>query len=414
MLEDADLSLLLSELPLRSLRQDVKLVAHTEGARADAAWQPRLRMHRRNVLRFLRRAGAELPEQWAELWPPIVETVRSLRVQAQADGRILGPWEDSSYLGASGAGLKLYVRGQGTATRDIVDAIATLYGIEPGLKTLLVTVLDADSEARGAECLDYDNVPRLPGEEDRCNEVREVLEFDLPDAPGGDLVEMETDLPETPSSAAHGGTSLDGGEQIERFVPARPSPPPSVAAPDHSDEVLPPPRLEPPRVAVDYGGLAAKGYKVEPRVAAGVAGLDLEDADDALDPEEPELRKCALSFYDVVNGFLPIKRRQVRALSGAGGLRTVHFFGEHYKAEQAGDFHVRVKGAVALFERYQVVAGTVVYLRAGAPGVIEAELHEDEHLVANVWLLRAGREREARPRAATSGRGALGDRRHCL
>lgn len=371
----------LRKLGIPSLNEAIVLSPIPTDPVPDGRWLPTLRLHADNIRRFLHAVGAKLDEDWVDQWPPPVEKVRDLSIQAHRAEAFVAEWQSSSYLGATRTGLKLYVRGTSTTTRDVVDAVAALFGFEPGRKTLLVSVLDARTAAEGAAALDYDDIPGLdigavdwsPGD---------VIELD--DEPDLGLLEPDPGPASSPAPPRAADAPIITPVSFERSMTPDPSPQPDKDSIAEPVSQTPPARLVPPRIATEWEELESQ-YNVEEVWEPDVDERDV-GADDPRDEENPLLRRCVLSFYDVENGFLPVGAAETRQLAG-GVVQAVHLLGERRGAALVGDHHLRIDGGRVLFQEQQVVPGTVVRLHPGALGVIELELREEPHSVEDVWLL---------------------------
>lgn len=380
---------LLRRLAIPMLSETISLHPFPKDPVPDNGWRPTLRRHADNIRRFLQAVGANLDDDWMDQWPPPVERVRDLSIQAHRDQAVVAEWPASSYLGSTRTGLKLYVRGASTSTRDVVDAVAALFGFEPGRKTLLVSVLDAQTAADGAEALNYDDIPPLDAGVVGWSRADVVELDDMPDAGSLDL-----DVEQPPVTSAREAPLAPVATPVS-FEPARASDmgEQDDRDPSYDEAISPttapvlevaPPRLIAPRVATEWDELEGT-YHVEERWEPDVEERDV-GADDPRNAENPLLRRCVLSFYDVDNGFLPIGAVEAHRLA-SGPLRSVHLFGELRDASLVGKHHLRIFGGRAVFQEQQVVPGTVVRVQPGAMGVIELELHEEPHPVEDVWLL---------------------------
>jgi len=392
-----EIAAFIDRLPLVSLRSAVELEPIVEGTSQEAAWRERLALHQRNVLRFLRHARASLPDDWVEGWPPVVESVRSLRIRAFYGARQVAEWEDTCFLSERNGILTLSVKGTTTTARSIVDAIATLYGIEAGHKTLLVQVLEAKTDADGADALDYDQIPQLRQDDPWVNV--EPAAIDL--YPAKEQIEPEPNVAgDEPDVDPSWGSPPTGEKQSETppetivFEPSttddedqseieyQPGPSPTAS----SDSAPTNGPLEPPRVATDWDALS-DAYDIEEIWEPPVEEIDLGQEQTDVPDDGPPRRKCVLSFYDWDGGLLPLRGRDTRVLAGPSGIRSVTVFGQEFPARQIDDRSVAIEGGRELYLQNEIVPGTVIHLRPGLPGRIELHINEDLHEVNDVWVL---------------------------
>jgi hypothetical protein len=400
----SEIAAFIDRLPVRSLRAAVDLEPIVEGTSQEAAWRTRLAMHQRNVLRFLRHVRAALPDDWVDSWPPVVESVRSLRVRAFYGARQVAEWEDSCFLAERNGVLTLSIKGATTTARSIVDAIATLYGIEAGHKTLLVQVLQATTESDGEEALDYDEIPQLRHDDPWVDVEPAAVDLDLsgqtssPD-PEPARVELGTDDPPQVSADAP-EARLEAPDEAftfetepEEVAEDRPEAEANVL--DRSDDPTVDPDvdggavagpLQPPRVPTDWDALGDT-YDIEEIWEPPVEEIDLGQEDQPEADDEGPRRKCILSFYDWDNGLLPLRQRDSRVLAGPGGVQSVTIFGRELRAHQIDDRSVAIDGGRELYLDNEIVPGTVIHLRPGLPGRIELHVNEDLHEVTDVWVL---------------------------
>jgi hypothetical protein len=382
---------LLDSLALTSLREAVRLQPFCEGQRAEEEWPRRLAVHGPNVLRFLKSAGARIDRELFEAWPPLVEGVASLSVQATIDGAAIADWVADAHLSHTDSGLTLYVRGGNLDTKAVVDAIAAEFGIDRGQKTLLRAVLESRTAEAGAKELDWENINPLS--------ERETLYFTATDAPSLNFGEIDDEIAtgDPASSPDRGHEDTEGWDPIDAIaasdsseILATPDVYQEVEAEDTeiSDRRQAMDRVRSPRGSTDAGSLEEQGFQF-------VADLDNEPleqsylperGDEADDKIQDEVRLC-LSFFDVAQGFVPLAASVVNRLASGVALNSLRAFGEIVSAAPHGDHHVRLVGGSELFYSRQVVPGTVVRARPSVPGVIELEFRPDVHSVDGVWML---------------------------
>lgn len=396
---------MLAQLPTESLREAIELEPEVEGSRKEDKWLTRLAVHQRSILRFLRYVRADLPDDWVENWPPVVETVRSLRLRAYHDSVLLAEWEDDCFISPRQGVLTLSIRGTRTDIRSIVDAIATLYGIEAGRKTLLVAVLQAETESEGREALDYDEIPDLRADDPWTNIEHAIVDVDLISAAAPsneittDVDSSVRDREESQSELGHEEPTLsqepfvfevdrpeeahdtDEGDAHEN-VRLRPV----SAEPDAHSELMVSDRPAPPRVHTDWEDLS-QSYDVVDVWETDIEDVDLGDEEDETAHDSGHRSKCVLSFYDWGNGYLPIRSHDSRALAGPDGIRSVTIFGKELAATQVTDQAVQLEGGRDLYTQNEILPGTVIHLRPSLPGRIELHLNEDHHEVHDVWIL---------------------------
>jgi len=397
---------LLNALPIESLRNSVRLEPVTSGERIDSKWAPKLMMHAENVHRYLLANGDGDLASLATQWPPMVRTVSQLSIRALCDDIEVTNWEDPCFLGPDHQGrFVLFLQGARADTRSVADSIAMLFGVGSSKKTLLVQVLDSPTSQAGAEALDYDEVPPLrAGSTVTFEQVEVEIGFD--DYSPAEELPAESDEPANSASYANDPSTFSGADSATApkdnapdKSPELPTHEPSstdeselttqvVTEPDPSTSSVLPLRPAPARVRSDWDAIASD-FNVEQRFEAPVEDVDL-GADEPKSVDEPRRRRCVLSFYDVTHGLLPLRRSDVRSLAGPGRLELVHLFGQPRRASVADDQHVQIDGGIELFQDRLVVPGVVVHLSPGAPGSIEATLHEHPHVINDVWILELG------------------------
>jgi len=405
---------LIDVLELRSLRSAVELDPLVEDVTPDDRWPGILRIHKVNVLRFLKAAGKRLEPALIEGWPPIVEGVSSLTVRATFEEELIDEWAAEAHLAEINGELVLYVCGDSLDARAVVDAISYEFGVDRGKKSLLLGVLQARSALEGEQALDWENIPQLSAKDaayvydHASTEVAFVEDEASTDAePGTDAWvddnPVQPDAPEelapppeeealvgepTPADEAadEGTLRLDDlpapADETLAVVTPLVGPDEEAAAGDSGE------RFQSPRGTTDREALRSAGISI-------VRDLDDEVADDDYLPEPKdsrdevranELRVC-LSFFDVSNGHIPVSTRDLGWLCSGVELREVILFGEHVTAARAGPKHVRIEGGPSIYHSRQVVPGTVLLLHPSVPGTIEIVIRPDVHRVNGVWML---------------------------
>lgn len=409
-----DVGVFVSQLPVGSVREAVDLEPDTEGGSQEAAWRQRLAVHRHNIFRFLRHVRADLPDDWAESWPPLVERVRSLRVRAFYGDRQVAEWEDTSFLAMRQGVLRLLVKGDETTVYSIVNAIATLYGIEAGKKSLLVSVLQKQTASEGEEALEFDQIPELRSDDPWESIEPVVIDLDRNDQlwdPAADVVPAGTEN-DGVSEASSIGAEAEQAEIGEPFTTENEPdqvianlvlPPVEVVEPFDvvSRQPLPDSKHQPgsrpsaPRVPTQWDALQ-DDYEIQVVWESPGDEVDLGNEHRIEADARGRRSKCVLSFYDCVNGLLPLRESDSRAIAGPGGVQTVTIFGKEYAAQQADELCVAIEGGRELFLENEIVPGTVVHLRAGRLGRIELDIKEQVHEVSDVWILELDDEGKLR------------------
>ena len=402
--ESAELAVLLDQLEIRSLRSAITLEPIAQGVATEDHLPEVLRQQATNVLRFLKSSGTHLDRALLEAWPPIVRGVVAMTVRASLDGQILDEWDATAHLMQDRGDLVLFVIGGHLESRSVVDAISSVFGVDRGRKTLLLSVLNAATPQEGSKILDWENIPRLTEHESSYLHQPEETSVDF----GGTMSSGEVFEPTEFSNAtgdsvndAHDDAQRDDeGEEVPSFkIDASADSDPSPAG----DEAPVLPELESavtqlddlrieqmqsPRGTTDLAALQDQGIVV-------VRDLESESVDedyrpspiaDEESPPQDELRVC-LSFFDVSNGVLPIGTRDLNWLTTGVALREVEIFGQVVTASPEGPKHVQLEDGASIFHSRQVAPGTVMRVHPSRPGRIEIEVRPDLHRLDGVWML---------------------------
>lgn len=402
--ESAELDDLLDRLEIRSLRSSIALVPTVQGATPADRWSKVLRWQAANVLRFLKSLDTRLDRELLEAWPPIVRGVVAMTVRASLDGQILDEWDATAHLDQDHGNLVLFVIGGELDIRSVVDAISSVYGVDRGRKTLLFSVLNAATPQEGSEILDWENIPRPTEDESPYS-------YQHPETALAFAVETSSDddFEPTESSNAAGDPANDARDDAQHYgegvdvpsfeIGASADSGPSLAgdeAPvvpelDSAVTQLDDLRIEQvqsPRGTTDLAALEDQGIVV-------VRDLETESVDEDYRPSQmageetppqDELRVC-LSFFDVSNGVLPIRTRDLNWLTTGVALREAEIFGQVEAASPAGPEHVKLEDGANIFHSRRVVPGTVMRVHPSRPGRIEIEIRPDLHRLDGVWML---------------------------
>lgn len=402
---------LLDALELPGVGSRVQLKAVYEGPKADHRWQSLLGMHHRNLLRFLKASVSHLDDELMARWPPSVVAVERLSIRATIDSELAEQWEAEAHLELANGLLTLLVRSADVDHRAIVDAISVQFNIDQTRKSLLLSVLQSADEAKGADDLDWANVPRLSSTEmPRIHvHVETEVEFADEDAPSPPIVDRDVlpvdatrndetepaqplEVAEEPSGRlagtdddwSHGGDpQLEQDQAVGANLPSASGPPESEAGDFSSydaDE-----RAQSPRGVTDPSFLESEGIKT-------TYDLDNEVRETEYRPDDPdeepgdEVRLC-LSYYDVLRGQLPIDNRKLRRLTSGVDLERIVMFGDEYVARQISPRSVEIEDGPMLFAERMIVPGTIIRAYPSTQGAIEVLLRPDPHRVSGVWML---------------------------
>ena len=345
---------LLNRLKIRGLRSALTLEAVTEGNTADSRWSDVLERQAPNVLRFLKSSRMRIDQVLLEAWPPSVYSVAVMTVRVSMNGQVRLEWEAKAHLEQQNEKLALYVSGDNPDGRAVVDAITSEFGVDRGLKSLLLNVLAASTREDGADLLDWENIPALTDDESSYIHHYEEMVAAIP-AP---VKENEP----APRPEAVGDNGQVDDISLARRRSRRGTT--DVAA------------LEERGIVFD-GCSAPESVEEDNRTSLGNG--------EAPSPRD-EIRVC-LSFFDVSKGLIPVGARDLKWLAAGEPLEQVEIFGQKVAAHRAGKYHIELEDGAILFYQRLVVPGTVMRVRPLGLGQVEVEVRPDRHKIDGVWML---------------------------
>lgn len=394
---------LLDDLDSPAVSGEIELEAVTSGLSEDESWGRRLRMQAANVLRFLKASNGIVDQTLLASWPPAVLSANQLSVRAFRNGAVIDEWRADAHLEKSPAGLTLYVGGLELDARDVVDAISTAFGIDRGRKSLLLQILNSPTAGEASQILEWEGLAALSDAE--TSYLHDGLETEIVFADAEEYEEAPYGLPtdaSEPAPAIGATESLDTApneqaSDIEAFdepgdqLPQEPSDVGMPGPDELVDDALPYERAQSPRGVTDIHRLASQGI-------TAVYDLDTEAEESGYEPQRPDdeeadstderddARVC-LSYYDVLEGLLPLNSRTLRHLTSGYDLETVLLLGDSVPARAFGQHHVLIEDGAMLFAKREIVPGTIIRAHPASPGSIELVLREDPHRVDGVWML---------------------------